>query len=174
MNDFVQLNSPPPPDLPAFEPAHASEPKISPSGGEKFLVFTLGAELFAVSTRMVIEAAASSALSLTALPNAPEWLCGVVNLRGGTVPVINLALILQKPAVAATPKAKFIVLRSRFFEFGAAFKADRINEIAVLSGAEIDFGCAEIFSPSSGQINFQSQKLTVIDSEEIFSKLLID
>lgn len=37
----------------------------------------------------------SSDLPVCRLPNSPEWLCGMTNLRGNIVPIIDLVLLLK-------------------------------------------------------------------------------
>ncbi len=71
MNDLTQEN-PFEFDLPALDLTRFSEPQTSKAVGEKYLVFFLGEELYAVSSKTIAEAAGS--LAVTKLPNAPEWL----------------------------------------------------------------------------------------------------
>lgn len=56
----------------------------------QYLTFTLGKEKYGiniVNTREVLEAT-----DLTRVPRMPEFMCGVINLRGSVVPVIDLKL----------------------------------------------------------------------------------
>ncbi len=56
----------------------------------QYLSFTLGKEKYAiniVNTREVLEST-----SLTRVPRMPEFMCGVINLRGSVVPVLDLKL----------------------------------------------------------------------------------
>ncbi|SMR77733.1 chemotaxis protein CheW [Marinobacterium sediminicola] len=56
--------------------------------GGQFLTFMSGNELYAVDIMRVSEIIEISAL--TRVPKAPEFIRGVINLRGGVVPVIDL------------------------------------------------------------------------------------
>lgn len=56
----------------------------------QYLTFTLGSELYGISiinTREVLESS-----ELTKVPRMPEFMCGVINLRGSVVPVLDLNL----------------------------------------------------------------------------------
>ncbi len=56
----------------------------------QYLTFTLGNEKYAiniVNTREVLEST-----TLTRVPRMPDFMCGVINLRGSVVPVLDLKL----------------------------------------------------------------------------------
>jgi len=60
------------------------------------LVIRLGAGEFAIPVEDVTEVL--SMVELTALPESPPWLVGMVNLRGDVVPVVDLRVRLGIPA----------------------------------------------------------------------------
>ena len=168
MNDLATEN-PITFDLPLFDLTRFSEPQISQAVGEKYLVFFLGEEFYAVPTKKVAEAASS--LAVTKLPNAPEWLLGIANLRGEVVSVINLPAVLRKENSMFAPKPKFIVLRSQLFESGVAFTANRISEIVVLPDKEIRFTDDGKSPYTFGQVVHKSQPLNLIDTEKLLASL---
>ena len=61
-------------------------------GSSQFLSFTLRGEHFAVEINKVREVLDVSAL--TRIPRMPDYLSGVINLRGAVVPVVDLGLKL--------------------------------------------------------------------------------
>ncbi|KRW58523.1 chemotaxis protein CheW [Pseudomonas sp. TTU2014-080ASC] len=61
---------------------------------EQYLTMTLGHEQFALSIAQVREIIEFS--SLTEIPLMPDFLRGVINLRGAVVPVLDLALRLGR------------------------------------------------------------------------------
>lgn len=169
MKDFVSENQFSR-DLPPLASAEFSALPNHRFGGEQYLVFCAGDEQFyAVSSTNVVEALSS--LPLTILPNAPEWLLGIANLRGEVVSVLDLAAILRKDSPKTTPKTKFIVLRSQIFESGAAFPADKINEIVTISSAEIQCGANKHSPHIYGQVAFKSQTLHLLDTEKLLASL---
>lgn len=143
----------------------------SPADGEKYIAFSQGEELYAVSSKKVIEVTAL--LHVAALPNAPEWLRGIANLRGEIISVLNLPTLFGKRAAPPAPKSKFIVLRSQAFEFGVAFAADRLNEIVTLTNEQIQPVTNESSPFIFGRAAHQSHTLNLIDMEKLLASLKI-
>ncbi len=137
--------------------------------GEKYLVFLSGEEFYAVASKTIAEATAS--LAVTRLPNAPEWLLGIANLRGEVVSVLNLPAILQQKISTPVPKPKFIVLRSEIFESGTAFAANRISEIVALPSEDIQIAADEKSPHIFGKAVYKSQTLNLIDTEKLLASL---
>ena len=48
--------------------------------------------------------------NVTHIPNTPDYLCGVLNLRGTIVPVVDLRLRFEMPAREYTPTTVVVVL----------------------------------------------------------------
>jgi len=66
---------------------------------QQYLTFIIGGEEYAVSLLKVKEIIEYD--TVTQVPKTPEWIRGVINLRGSVVPVIDLAVKLrQAPSVA--------------------------------------------------------------------------
>jgi purine-binding chemotaxis protein CheW len=63
---------------------------LEPSGNTQFLTFLLADELYAVSILRVREIIEYD--TVTRVPNMPASIRGVINLRGGVVPVVDLAV----------------------------------------------------------------------------------
>ncbi|WP_017905099.1 chemotaxis protein CheW [Pseudomonas asplenii] len=59
-----------------------------PDAPQQYLTFTLAGEVFAVGTRSVREIIECT--SLTPVPMMPSCVLGVLNLRGGVVPIMDL------------------------------------------------------------------------------------
>lgn len=133
--------------------------------GEKFVVFTLGDELFAVSAQKVSEVA--QPLSITALPNAPEWLFGITNLRGEIVSVINLPKLWNLPIPTSFARPKIIIVREKLGTL--AIVTDKLNEIVSLTNDTIK-PCKEN-SHICAQATVEKKTLNLIDSEKLFSIL---
>jgi purine-binding chemotaxis protein CheW len=66
---------------------------------QQYLTFMIGSEEYAVSLLRVKEIIEYD--TVTQIPKTPEWIRGVINLRGSVVPVIDLAVkFRQAPSVA--------------------------------------------------------------------------
>lgn len=60
--------------------------------GDQYLSFILRDESFAVAIKKVREVL--DVTTLTRIPRMPQYLCGVINLRGNVVPVVDLGMRL--------------------------------------------------------------------------------
>src|ERR1700693_6439065 len=56
---------------------------------QQFLTFLLAAEEYAINIQRVKEIIEYTAI--TKVPKVPQWIRGVINLRGNVVPVVDLA-----------------------------------------------------------------------------------
>ena len=63
---------------------------------QQYLTFMIGGEEYAVSLLKVKEIIEYD--TVTEIPKMPEWVRGVINLRGNVVPVIDLAVKFRLPA----------------------------------------------------------------------------
>src|SRR5258707_12795946 len=72
---------------------------ITERGVQQYLTFMIGAEEDAVSLLKVKEIIEYD--TVTEVPKTPEWVRGVINLRGSVVPVIDLAVKFRLPASVA-------------------------------------------------------------------------
>lgn len=144
--------------------------------GEKYVVFALDEELYAVHSNLVAEVL--SPLPVTPLPGVPEWLSGVANLRGEIISVVDLRKFWKKkPAVSASSspqKNKLIVLRSAKDETKIAFIIDRLSEIVTLAPQDIKFSAADFensFPTLYGKAAHESSTLLLFDAENLLSSL---
>jgi purine-binding chemotaxis protein CheW len=62
----------------------------------QYLTFTLAEEVFALNIGKVREVLDYTAI--TKVPRTPEFMCGVINLRGNVVPVVDMRLKFGMPA----------------------------------------------------------------------------
>jgi purine-binding chemotaxis protein CheW len=77
--------------------------------GEQFLSFVLGGEEYGVEILRVQEIKGWD--NVTPIPNTPDYLCGVLNLRGTIVPVVDLRIRFDMERKKYTPTTVVIVLK---------------------------------------------------------------
>src|SRR5262249_28939229 len=82
-------------------------PPQSDSRAGKYLTFQLGNEEFGIRVLKVREIMAIQ--EITAVPQTPAHIKGVINLRGKVVPVIDLRLKFGLPAAEYTQRTYIIV-----------------------------------------------------------------
>lgn len=75
---------------------------------ERFLTFNSDNITFGVSTNIVIEIISS--YMIRPLPMVPEYIKGIINLRGMVIPIIDLRMRMGKPACEYASSACIIVL----------------------------------------------------------------
>jgi purine-binding chemotaxis protein CheW len=81
-------------------------PKLALEG--KYLTFQLGREEFAVRVTQVREIMGIQ--EMTAVPQTPDYVKGVFNLRGRVIPIIALRRKLGMPEAEYTPRTCIIVV----------------------------------------------------------------
>jgi purine-binding chemotaxis protein CheW len=123
------------------KPAEAST--TDPRTG-KYLTFRLAREEFAIQVLRVREIMGMQ--DITAVPQTPHYMKGVINLRGKIVPVIDLRAKFGFAEVAATPATCIIVvqLRSGKDTLLMGLLVDAVSEVLNFSASDIedtpDFG----------------------------------
>jgi purine-binding chemotaxis protein CheW len=110
----------------------------------KYLTFQLANEEFGIRVLKVREIMGIQ--EITAVPQTPPHIKGVINLRGKVVPVIDLRLKFSLPAAEYTQRTCIIVTQVQG-ESGVVFMGivvDGVSEVLNLTTAEIedtpDFG----------------------------------
>jgi purine-binding chemotaxis protein CheW len=88
------------------KPGEASS--VDPRSG-KYLTFRLAREEFAIQVLRVREIMGLQ--DITAVPQTPHYMKGVINLRGKIVPVVDLRAKFRFPEVEATPATCIIVVQ---------------------------------------------------------------
>jgi purine-binding chemotaxis protein CheW len=111
--------------------AMAGEAVEGSGGAEKFVLFQLGGETYGLPIAAVEEVVRHPG-ALTRIPRAPEFLEGVMNLRGTVVPVIDQRrrFAVQGPAAS---RRRIIVVRLNGLLAG--FAVDAVSEIAGIDPA---------------------------------------
>lgn len=92
---------------------------------EQFLVFQCDALRVGIRVDCVVEALINQ--SITPLPMLPNYVCGIINLRGEVVPVVSIRLRLGKPAA---DEQSVIVLNINGMQVGVL--VDRVDQMVKL------------------------------------------
>lgn len=104
----------------------------------QYVVLGLDRELFAIEVDRVREILDNR--PITRLPQAPSCVPGMIDVRGRTVPVIDLRARLGLPSVEAGAGTRIIVLDvpagSREVEVGMV--VDRVHEVSALSDRALE------------------------------------
>ena len=105
---------------------------------QQYVTFSLGKELFGVEVTRTREIL--SLTPVTKVPQTPEYLLGVINLRGQVVPVIDMRLKLGMPAGKETEDTCIIVVEVQIdgepIVVGAL--ADAVREVLEIHDDQIE------------------------------------
>lgn len=99
----------------------------------EILTFALGRERYAIETRFVREVARLS--EFTPVPSAPEFILGIVNLRGEVLAVVDLRKFLGIDSGGVTDLSRVVVLGTEEAELGIL--ADSVDAVERLPPARI-------------------------------------
>jgi purine-binding chemotaxis protein CheW len=107
------------------------------TGTQQFLTFKLGEEIFAVEVAKVREIL--DVTTITKVPKTPDFMRGVINLRGGVVPVIDLRLKFGMSMTENTVNTCIIVVEVAIGGETAVLGtlADSVQEVFDLEGDQI-------------------------------------
>jgi purine-binding chemotaxis protein CheW len=97
--------------LPTMNSSNIEEPAMNETNdisSQQYVTFSLGEELFGVEVRRTKEIL--SLTPVTKVPQTPEYLLGVINLRGQVVPVVDMRLKLGLLAGEDTDDTCIIVV----------------------------------------------------------------
>ena len=114
---------------------HAN-PDPAPPG--QFLTFAIAEDEYAVAVRRVREILEYE--SVTHVPGVPEWIRGVINLRGSVVPVVDLAVKLGLPARQATRRTCIVIVELELDGQPTAMGiiADAVSQVIELAAEDIE------------------------------------
>ena len=135
---------------------------------EKFVAFFLGGVLYCMASKAVAEVV--HPLPVAVLPHSPAWLSGIAAFRGEVIAVINTKEMLGHGELAATRKAKLVILRSNAKETQFAIPVESMHELvaikpqAVTSDPNASDGMTRL-------AEHDNNVLTMIDAEILFERL---
>lgn len=105
---------------------------------EQFLTFLLGGEMFAINILSIKEIIEYQ--PLTEVPLMPDFIRGVMNLRGSVVPVIDLAARFQRPVIEVGRRTCIVILEicheDRAQDVGIV--VDSVSEVVELKASQIE------------------------------------
>ena len=100
----------------------------------QYVVFRLGKEEYGVETLKVISIVRM--MAITRVPNTPDFIRGVINLRGEIIPVMDLRARFKLPAVEETEDTRIIIIKIDEILIGAI--VDAVSEVLQFDGESIE------------------------------------
>lgn len=139
----------------------------------QFLTFRLGDEEYGVDILRVREIRGWS--PVTRMPQSPEFVLGVLNLRGSIVPVIDLRrrFALDHADYTATTVTIVLSVQSSRGQRDMGIVVDAVSDVLQLQTAEIkaapDFGTAVSTEFISGLASLESKMVMLLDVDRLLT-----
>ena len=99
----------------------------------KLVVFRIGDDLFAAEVLAVDRVLRYMAPK--PVPDVPRWIEGVIEHRGGVIPVVDLRRRMERDEIAVGPSTRILVLHTSDGYVGAI--ADAVVEVAVVPASAV-------------------------------------
>jgi purine-binding chemotaxis protein CheW len=135
----------------------------------KYLAFHLGAEEFGLPVMSVREIMGLQ--DITAVPQTPSHVRGVINLRGKVIPVVDLRLKFALPSMEYGQRTSIIVVKLGETMMGII--VDGVSEVLNLSAGDIedtpDFGRGIETPYILGMAKTKGKVRMLLDIEQILS-----
>lgn len=141
---------------------------------EQHLTFTLGKEIFALDIGKVREVLELTTVS--EIPRTPDYMKGVINLRGRAVPVVDMRLKLGMSPIEQTVDTCIIILEIAFEheEIVMGVLVDSVREVFEMAENEIEpapkMGAAIEAAYIKGMGCQDNEFIIIVDVDSIFSE----
>ncbi len=138
-------------------------------GPQEFLTFTLGKEEYGIEILKVQEIRSYEAV--TRIANAPEFIKGVVNLRGIIVPIVDMRIKFKLGQVDYTEFTVVIILNVAGRVVGMV--VDSVSDVISLAAEQIrpapDFSSAFDIKYITGLGTVDARMLILVDIEKLMT-----
>jgi purine-binding chemotaxis protein CheW len=129
----------------------------------KFLTFIIGQEVYGIEISYVTEIIGIQ--PITEVPEVPEYVKGIINLRGKIIPVIDVRLKFRKPAIEYNDRTCIVVVDIK--EFSVGLIVDKVAEV-------LDIPDEGIVPPPAAQTGFHNRYIKGIGKIGNDVKLLLE
>lgn len=133
----------------------------------QLVAFKLGREEYSVSILQVQEI--KRITEITRVPHTPDYIKGVINLRGSVLPVIDLKKRLNLPQQASTEDTRIIIVKVD--ELSVGMIVDAVSEVMTINQENIDSPDVVVGSVASNYLSgvgkLDNRLLILLNLEEI-------
>lgn len=107
--------------------------EIEDTQADKYLTFTLGAEAYGIAIRHVIEIIKLQ--PLTEVPDMPDYIQGVMNLRGQIIPVMDVRKRFKKEPIPYNDRTCIVVIAVGDLSIGLIVES--VSEVLTIAADHI-------------------------------------
>lgn len=130
---------------------------------DKYLTFEIDNEKYGIDISHVIEIITICAI--TWVPETPDFLKGVINLRGSIIPVIDARLRFKKPEKEYDSLTCIIVIEYENYTVGVI--VDTVNEVMYIPEESVSL-------PPNAKLKYQNKFIKSIGKVDSDVQLLLD
>ncbi|KXF80116.1 chemotaxis protein CheW [Enterovibrio coralii] len=139
--------------------------------GSDFLSFDLAHELYGVDIKAVEEIRVWE--TPTAIPRAPEFILGVINLRGMIVPIMDLRVRFNIGKIEYLPTTVVLILKSSDHVGGRMMGVvvDAVSDVIDMGDNSLmpPIGDSEVMPFVSGLLNVDAQVMSLLDVDSLLN-----
>ena len=147
--------------------SHHESDSAKAAAAAEFLTFTLGAEEYGVDILKVQEFRGYG--TVTRIPDAPDFIKGVINLRGTIVPVVDMRIKFKLGKVEYNELTVMIILNVANRVVGMV--VDGVSDVVALTAEQVrpapEFGAAVGAQFLTGIGTLDSRMLILVDIEKL-------
>ena len=136
----------------------------------QYIRFSISDRLFAVPLNSALEIGERP--DITPLPNIPDWILGISNIRGDIISMVDLCRFLRLTSARRNNAQRFIIVQNHHIRIGIV--VDHILGMLAISEPETEIqkspyvdGDIAVFT--KGVIPFEKKSINVIDIEKMLS-----
>lgn len=129
----------------------------------RFLTFTIEEQIFGIEIKYVTEIIGMQ--TITKVPEVPEYVKGIINLRGQIIPVIDVRLKFAKEAMEYNERTCIIVVDINQLSVGLI--VDSVDEVLKIEDEEIA-------TPPANKTGFENKYIKGIGKVNDSVQLLLD
>lgn len=139
----------------------------------QYLTFLLGSEMFAIDILGIKEIIEYG--SLTSVPMMPDFIRGVINLRGAVVPVVDLSARFARASSAVTRRTCIVIIEvdSEGEKQDIGVVVDAVSEVLEIPAGQIEpapsFGTRIRADFISGMGKVKEKFVIILDANKVLS-----
>lgn len=142
---------------------------VESAAAEKYLTFLIDSQLYTIPTSQVVEIIRMQ--PITSMPNLPQYIKGVINLRGKVVPVIDMRLKFQKEEAEYGVRTSIVIVEHG--EMTVGLIVDSVRDVRDISQDQINVSPKSKKAPGKGYVSaiasLEGDSAMVLDVERVLT-----
>lgn len=147
----------------AIDRSHDEDMTFEDTQLNKYLTFTVDRETYGIAIQFVTEIIGIQ--RITEVPDLPQHVRGIINLRGKVIPVMDMRLRFRREEKAYTERTCIVVIQVENIAIGLI--VDAVNEV-------LDIPAEQIVDPPDTRTGFHNRFVEGIGKVGDEVKLLLD